>query len=828
MSYRPPFRSPIVTILLGMIASTSLAAGVSPITLRPYAIPDKPCPTVFYQAVPLAAGELKLKEPALARPSPESLAILKPIAYWPDGSVKWLSVEGSVRGEQPADALPLALVPPPETVTSPRKVVWGQSKITIQDEKGETLLSLAPSASCIAITQIKRPQPSDADSLDEKAQYSWAAPLNELTAEAEAIDIPMEVREGVVEEDNAVYTLYRIRGSGSQEQGAPGSQVEWQLRLRCYHDIPLVRMQMSWIIGCDARKYAITSAALKIEGCKPLKSAELEGHAPIDLRRETAGVFSDANGANRIVISGNAVAESPAPAPERGVVLIESETEKWALAIPDLNQLGPNHLLLSRQGVEIASWSGKSGAALDLRRSSESESDFGMRAVDMNTDGTGFSRSTEIALILGRDAEQNRTMALREARRDWIWLPNAADLERSAALGPFSQRTVADNRDYFEGLRANLHFVLASRERWRWKGYANFGDWRTNFALGTNPVRGLVAGRWALSGRYGWRNASGEPHGGTLTAALFLEDRALALASLDYARHIADVDVRHGSFWRPAQGPEGGMHRRNRDHWSGSVQMQYTSARGLYLASWVTGDARIREVLGEIRDFGRRDNVQTGALSYGARAWIFRYMETLDPAALTTARTLLEKASADWIATSSWGQKYPDYPLGSLYFENNTRRIGEGAGTIEDFYEATGDSVYLQTLREMVKADGVDPLNSPALGQQGIIGYLLSQGVPAAEIGGGLLQAAGVATKRFQPAACSDFVARDYDTLAAVITRKLPPEGNPAYRETAAIGQRAISSFFALKHFGNGAPALDTATANPGTTSHLSNHDSKN
>lgn len=786
------------------------AAGHPSLVVRPPASLENASPAVFYQAVPLAAGELWLQKPVLSQPDAKSLVVLKPVAYWPDGSVRWLGAEGTL--QKPPAGAPVSLTiagKAPARERDPHQIAWSGDQVTLRDARGNVLLSLTPEASWVPVTKAKEPQPDDPDDLDSKGQYSWAVPIDELTDSPTPNPVVMQVREGTVEEENRVYTIYRIRGSGVPEKGAPGDRIEWQLRLRCYHQTPLVRAQMTWVLGCDANRYALTSALLRMEVPGGVKSAAIGGEEAVRLGSNTVAVVSDVTGANRLAISGRPreASESATPLAERGVALLEGRSGFWAVAVPDLNQMGPNHLLISREGVELASWSEASGLGFDLRRSSGSEGDFGMRSVDMNVNGTGFARTTEFALIRDGDPQTVRELALREARREWIWLPSAADLERTAALGPFSTRAITENRDYFDGLSANLHFVLASRERWRWKGYANFGDWRTNFARGTVPARGLTAGRWALSGRYGWRNGSGEPYASVLTAALFLDDRQLALAAFDYARHVADVDVRHGSFWKALQGDEGGMHRRNRDHWSGSTQMQYTTSRGLYLASWLTGDRRLGDVLGEIRDYGKRPNRQIPALSYGARSWIHRYMETRDPEDLATARALLDQAAAYWAAHGSWAEKSPDHPLGSIYFQSANRRVGEGIGTLIDFHQATGERIYLESLLEAARNDGEAPLGSPMLGHPFLLGYLLSCGVPPAEIGEPLLRRARAAVAGFQPGEVPEFGARDYETLATVVTEKFPPSGSPAYRETNAIRERANAAFLALQFFGNGAPS---------------------
>jgi len=401
-----------------------------------------------------------------------------------------------------------------------------------------------------------------------------------------------------------------------------------------------------------------------------------------------------------------------------------------SLALPSFTRLGPNRLVLRKTGLDIAAWDEGSGLALDLRRI-VTRDEFGMGEADFGADAKGMARTIDMTLAWAGSNEAATAIASREARRDWLWLASRDDLIRTQAIAPWQAGAYERNLTYLTCEQAKVHFVLSSRDHWRWNGFVNYGDVRTNWHRRGWPKGRLHALKWGMHGRYGWRNGSAEPYRGFLTLGLFMNDRAMVLGAFDYARHVVDVDVCHGPFGQALKGDQGGMHRRNKQHWSGDVQMQYTTSRGLYLMSWLTGHERLADTLAEIRDYARR---HAGSSIFAAAAWLSRYSETHDAKDLAAAEQLLSATVRSWD-----GREKPaglDHLKGmdALYAGNFRAKLDCWPALIE-FHRAARDDAYLHAILASVKAHPMLKPGTGDLARYYAIAYLLANGVPESEIG---------------------------------------------------------------------------------------------
>lgn len=749
----------------------------------------------FVKTIPFAKGELAARPQFSIWKNNETLsAIGKPVALWPDGSVRWLRVNGLRLEGEKLDGLTVSEKSiPPFPANLSLRVNESEDGILVLDAEGETLTILRPSASALAVDLPKEKQPSEIDYLDREGQYSWAQPVNKLSRAPRLQELVPNILHAAREEHNPVFSVYLFQGNFGPQEFA--RDLEWQLRAKVYHAAPIIEAEMTWVLGWPAKEYALASAKWHISTAKEWEAYGLPGDSEFGRRLV---VHSNADGSNSLLRDGTSVSFAHPSENRDGIVAI-GDGRALGVGILNLTRLGPNHLSGNREGVEVAMWSESSGKALDLRRSSGAL-DFGVGPGDLSSDGTGFSQTLRVTLTFFPTKEEASAVVENFIHRRNLLLPSSDELDRTAALGPFKKSTLRENAGLIAGVHANLLFLVRSRDYWKWYGLANFGDFRTNFALGHNPDRGLYPGRWALNGRYGWRNNSSGISWPLIASGLFLEDREIVLAGIDQALHTMAVDTKHGSLFRPVQGNEGAMHRRGRDHWSGEPQAQYSPSLGLYLAQWLTGDGVAADSLRALREFSINDG---GRISpFPAQAWILRYMETHRPEDLQTAIQLLE-TTTEFFQKNAVG--VPLRGPAVLFAKSPIRREGDGLRTLIAFHEATGDDRYLYALEDSVFFHKFNfPENEGiGLGPQGVMGYLLAQGVQFPERERAFLKSAAESLQMTTPDLGQiDSGMLNYQDLVNVVLTKLPPVGSPAYRESAAICGRAGWIFYAVPYFG--------------------------
>lgn len=796
-------------VLILFISSVILAEASQPVAvLRPTASAlekhaQSSLGIPFYQAIPFAAGALQPSQAravytAEGKPVPAQVTTA---ALWPDGSVRWLRVEGVWPSELDLSSMTKVIIDdnPSASTAKPQAVVHSLSvkdnEVHLLDNNGEAVLILRPQASYMEISEPKQILP---DSIpDTERQYAWAEPLAALNPDGEIKPLSLRIRDCIVETTNELYAIYRIRGNGGDS--SPDSELEWQLRVRIYHVTPVVRLQMSWSLHWDPKAYALTSAKWVAESAFPLSEAYLPGtDSPFNADQGVVRISSQPSGHSALIYNDSKTQESEWP-DERWHSLAVGDGDKYlGVGIVNLTRLGPNHIAVNDNAVEFASWSSKLGYGLDLRSTAQPD-EFGMDPADGRAVALGVTRTLESSLVWAEDAAQAHGLADLEARRETLWLPNREDITKAQALGPWNEGALFSNSEYFEGLHANLRFLLTSRDYWRWNGWANFGDVRTNFGSATIPERGLHAQRWSLHGRYGWRNGSSSPSNGMWYGGLVLEDRELCLAGMDYALHVADVDVSHTSFFGPPRSTDGGMHRRNKDHWSGSVQMQYTPNDYLYLTYWLTGNERLRETLEEIRSYAARQG-RSGSV-FAAQAWIHRYMETHDPNDLSVAERLLEENARAWAGRSDSSEELTGL---SILYSDNFRLTLDGIPVLIEFYEATGDKAYLEAIRQSMQAQGLPDRPVPSLAEYHGLAYLLLSGYTEEQVG---VELAATARRHIAqmlyPQSLPPKEEWDCPTLVDIILHRLQPTTHAAYRESLSIGLRGAMAPIVIHAFGS-------------------------
>ncbi len=742
----------------------------------------------YFQATPLWEGSLFLEpEQVLYSMNPDYPARARAATYWPDGSVQWLQVSGLVgRGSCTEDTVRLDLEEIPATLESPhvRDVALNHGEVWLLDEEQDIWMHMRLEGAMAKVELPVRPSADDPDLIDTEGQYRWAAPLSALSDSKQQVRLKMNARELRAEPGQEGAGIWIVNGTG--EASEVDGRLEWQLRIETIPGSPIVRLAMTWSAFWNEERWALSGASLILRPKNPFKkygNGALES-SPL----EDGWFFSNAFNGERT--SGGRETRDNAGADDW--LVVGAETEWLGIALPDFQYLGPNRVDVAGDALEIHFWDPHSHLSLDLRRSGGGN-DYDVADVDERSRPLGLSRTFDLWLIPGEEPGSVVALSTALAARDDQWLPDSATVLATGVLGPVLPEAVNPECLLLEGLRANLHFLEASREHWKWYGFVNFGDVRTNFAYGRNEDRGLFPGRWALSGRYGWRNASGDVPFGLLMAGILLDDRKLALMGLDHVRHIADVDMAHPPRYGEVHPDSGGFHRRNRDHWSGSVQMQYSPSNGLYLGYWLTGLPRLAEALEGLRSYAAREEDRSSA--FAAQAWVNHYRETQQIEDLDLAEHLLDRAAL-W-----WEKATQEEAAGRrALYANNFRWASDGISTLRSFYEATGDPEYLDLMLHILEREQRGEYGAPyyRLDAESVMGYLVGAGISESLLDSHRLQQSREYIAGMIPEALPPVEEWSYDVLAAIVTETLPGAPTPAYRESNAMGKRAVHSFFAL------------------------------
>lgn len=756
------------------------------------------------QAIPLAQGVFAGEEgDRYVVESKVIKGMAEVITRWPDHSVQWLRVSGVIREEvsEWGERIPLALkawstFEEAQPSTGDEWVECIDQKEIVLKEDGQPVAWLRPQAALVGVNKVRDPIEENPDFWDSKGQYWWAASVHELHEQPLAIPLEMSVRSCEQVENHAYRSVYLIRGEG-RLVGEEQAVLEWQLRLENVVSSPSIQMEMTWRSFWNEQEWALAGASWEMhfsESWRSVKIAEKSSKVSVQ------GVSVAHNPRGESVWQENEEAREIQPT-EWWV--LKGENERFlGLALPGFSKLGPNRVQVKPESITIDCWNPDSELALDLRQTGKEE-DFGRDRTDAASRPTGLSRTIECTLVYGNTNESVQNVVRQIASRDNQWFPSAHQLLESRVLGPIAGEVMGMHPEYFKGIQANAHFLKSSQERWKWYGYINYGDIRTNFSKWSREERGLYPKRWTWFGRYGWRNGAGDVPYGMLNAGLLLEDREIILMGLDYARHISDVDINHAPWFSAPQQDAGGMHRRNRDHWSGSVQMQYSPSNGLYLASWLTGASTIDAALAGVRDYALSRGSHS---SFAAQAWINHYAETRKSEDLEIAWKLLRENADSWATRSPSNLK----GLAALY-DHNFRWYSDGVSTLERFYDTTGDREVLTLIRDIVIREMNSGVNHhPSLGYESGMGYLIGAGMTPDEIGREYLERGREYMRKLHPKPLPEQKEWDYDTLVEIVTELLPGEGggSSAYLESASIGGRLRRAFFAMRLLEGGADTI--------------------
>lgn len=529
----------------------------------------------FTSGLPLAEGVLHVGDPTTVvdgdgRSVPHQTL---PLAYWPDGSIKWLRLTLIV---EPSDQMPYQLnlgVEPDRSGWPELRVTGGARGVEVDtgvirfrlgDGRGGLINDvrladggLAADTITGAIVRGKRePRATVSGWLSNAAESGLLAGSAVEFKTAAGADQSVEV-----EQSGPVAFIARIRGRHLAADGETFSP--YDVRVYAYAGIDWVHLQYGFVFDGDPHQDLITGLRLEVDG-------PFTGRMDVGME----------NGDGEEVVSNVAVAVQTrlGAVDVNGELAVDGNLAGWARAdgavpmdvfVREMWQQYPKAWRASDGQLRVELWPEDQWTVLDLGRTSDGTG-TGESGGDLTANAVGVSKSHDVIFRFNATSA-DPAVAARFIDSGAIFYPSPQYMTGTGVLGPLPPV----REDLFPNIELSLRHTVYSlamqRQHEGWYGFIDYGDVRTNWERGSG---------WLTQGRYGWRNGSADIHGLFLTQ-FFRSGYPLAWEfGAPYARHVMDVDTVH---FAEEGSPQlvGSMHRRGQDHWSGSTESQYTYSQGI-------------------------------------------------------------------------------------------------------------------------------------------------------------------------------------------------------------------------------------------------------
>lgn len=567
-------------------------------------------PLFFSSGVPLAEGSVASEKhlgilDAGGNPIP---AQFTPLAFWPDGSLKWVGISPVLDANS---VLPLSLyLTQPEVLTQRIRVKESSDRVRLETDL--IVMDVGGKGGGFTITQKSTGRSVAMDWEVERITRS-AQRITEswLGERVRTEGLPQElfsiqhskVDQILVEESGPVRAVVRVSGYFTSAAGEPFCRYDYRLYL--YAGTETVRWQPTWIFTGDPESEMIgkLEAVLSVAG--------------ESVTRARTHYTGDSGQAEDVLLTpGQATVQENLEKHLDGWLAVETDNGgrlPLHVAVREFWQNYPSGFQVEKESVRMGFWPGASQYYLDLARTSDGDGD-GESDSDVDAHATGVGKTFDVLIHPGVESGKFKEVAA-AFEQEPLFYPGSGYMVQTGVMGPIA---VEDKVGFarMEGFyRAVTFWLLENRKRFGWYGFINYGDVRTNFIRAENE--------WLTKGRYGWRQGSGDVPQAILTQYFRTGDPVAWKLGAPYVRHVMDVDTVH--YERPgtdqAKGP---MHRRGQDHWSGKVQSQYTYTQGAFLYHYLSGDLRVRSVLLEETAPWQSDRSQAwsaNAVNTTLRAW---------------------------------------------------------------------------------------------------------------------------------------------------------------------------------------------------------------
>jgi len=624
--------------------------------------------------VPLARGALKDASRVRLTAGGRAVPLQKQVlAWWPDGSVKWLLLdfqapvgrtgfvleygEGVRRGEENVKkrekerkitAREAAGGVTVDTgLVAFRVAAEGSGFIDELSYRGKQIFRAAKGRRLNFMDALHTASPADYHPMDRYLRDAKLDP-SKLVVTGVKLELAGPLRAVVVVDGRYSYKLV---GSTIDANVVKGD-CPFRLRIHAYAGQSMLKVEHFFCYEGDGDHDFVRSLGLKLPlpaGPATIRYLRAGGAMSADgpiagLWQQSADDYQlwNSDGRTRSVVRRGDRFEGVADTTAGGVGLAVGVKDFWQNASKSL------HADLNARELSIYFWPPE-GCPLDFRRHArewsvgetgepddkKADTPAPMKSKYYRLASKGVGK-THYALVYPHDAAEGPDDVLAVYRlfnrRPLLWAPPRHYAE-SLALGRYRHRVAGEHDQIERALDLPIRYWRHSQEHFRWYGFWLYG----NVCQTINQY--LQLGRWEREfGRWGWANGDSL---GRLAYALMLQSvRTARRTDLEFAEkylyNIHDVCTIHSpaypEHFRTFMYFKGASHRHGAWPWA----CPYTGIRGSHpvgakIYYFLTGEGRIRDVLAEITQLAIKrpsGGMGDGPLGPNAQAFLFEWETT--------------------------------------------------------------------------------------------------------------------------------------------------------------------------------------------------------
>lgn len=652
-----------------LLLAAGLAAGGQSLSLRldwGGAALGRPFPVTG--GVPFARGALAdadaVRLTARGRPLPLQAEVL---AWWPDGSVKWLLLDFQAAPgleRLTLDYGPGVERPPARGIVARAEadavtVDTGPLKFRVREGGSGFIDDLWFRGTRVAAAGEGRRHFMDFVHTDSPADYR---PMSRLVRGGRPDASTLVVDAVILEKRGPLHAVVRVDGRttyrhvGSTIEGTEAKGAcPFRLRLHAYAGQSFLRVEHFFVYEGDGDHDFVRALGLRLPLPPGASTIRFIGDAVVRPEQPVAGLCQQSADDFQVWASdGRAVQVVHLGGRFEGVLDVAGEGAGLAMGVKELWQNHAKGLRADLQARHATiylwppeappldfrrharEWSVGETGEPDDKRSDKPAPFRAQRRPNYRLASKGTGKTHYAFIHLHGPEEKPRDIRALHAlvdHRPLLWA-SPAHYARSLALGRYRERVPGEHEALEEALDAPIRFWRFSQDHFRWYGIWLYG----NLCQCINTY--LPIGRWERSfGRWGWANGDSM---GRLGYALVLQAlRKCERADLEFAEsylyNVHDVCSVHSPAYPEHFGShfayfKGTSHRHGAWPWA----CPYTGIRGSHPAGakiyyYLTGEGHVRDILDEVTQLALTrpsGGMGDGPLGPNAQAFLYKWETT--------------------------------------------------------------------------------------------------------------------------------------------------------------------------------------------------------